>query len=131
MDVALPVLVVEDEDDLLSILTHAVERGGLEVVGTTSGAEAIELLAHAEFSAVISDLQMPGKVGGAEIFDWVGTHRPELARRFVFVTGNMSDPHAVETRQRSGAEFLEKPFPIMQLTELVKKMIWPGEAVHV
>jgi DNA-binding NtrC family response regulator len=131
MDATLPVLVVEDEAVLLSILTEAVERGGVKAVGASSGSEAIELLAHAEFAAVVSDLQMPGNVGGAEIFDWVGSHRPELARRFVFVTGNANDPHAVETRKRTGAQFLEKPFRITQLTELIRKMIWPGEAVHV
>jgi len=131
MNATLPVLVVEDEALLMGILTEAVERGGVTVVGAASGAEALELLARSEFSAVVSDLRMPGGVGGAEIFDWVGANRPELARRFVFVTGNANDPYAVETRKRTGAHFLEKPFRITQLTELIRKMIWPGEAAHV
>lgn len=127
----LPVLVVEDEALLLSMLMEAVERGGVEAVGASSGNEALGLLQRKEFSAVVTDLRMPGTIGGAEIFDWVGAHRPALARSFLFVTGNAQDPHAMETRQRTGAPFLEKPFRIKQLTELVRKMISPGEAVHV
>jgi DNA-binding NtrC family response regulator len=127
----LPVLVVEDEALLLSMLVEAVERGGVEAIGASSGNEALGLLEREEFSAVVTDLRMPGMIGGAEIFDWVGKHRPELAQRFLFVTGNAQDPHAVETRQRTGAMFLEKPFRITQLTELIRKMVRPAEAWHV
>lgn len=131
MNEARPVLVVEDEALLLSILMEAVKRGGVTAVGATSGNEALGLLEREEFSAVVTDLCMPGRIGGAEIFDWVGVNRPELARRFLFVTGNAQDEHAVETKMRTGAIFLEKPFRITQLTELIRKMVWPGEALHV
>ncbi len=55
---------------------------------------------------------MPGGIGGAEIFDWVKKNRPELSSRFLFITGNASDPYAVEVRERTGALFIEKPFRI-------------------
>jgi DNA-binding NtrC family response regulator len=131
MKESLPVLVVEDEEPILSILKTAVERGGVKVVGAASGGEALVLLEQGEFSAIISDLRMPGGIGGAEIFDWVERNRPELISRFLFITGNVHDPFALETRQRTGAVFIEKPFRLAHLIELIKKIIVSGEAAHV
>jgi DNA-binding NtrC family response regulator len=131
MSEMLPVLVVEDEELLLSFLTTAVERGGVKAVGAASGREALGLLERGEFSAIISDLRMPGGIGGAEIYDWVGQNRPELASRFLFISGNVQDPLALETRKRTGALFIEKPFRIAQLLELINKIISHDEAGHV
>ena len=100
-----------------------MERGGVKVVGAASGCEALGLLEQGEFSAIISDLRMPGEIGGAEIFDWVGQNRPELASRFLFISGNVHDPYALEIRERTGAMFIEKPFRIAQLLELIKKIL--------
>jgi DNA-binding NtrC family response regulator len=131
MNGMLPVLVVEDEELLLSFLTTAVERGGVKVVGVASGREALGLLEHGEFAAIVSDLRMPGGIGGAEIFDWVGQNRPELASRFLFISGNIHDPLALEIQERTGAMFIEKPFRIAMLLDLIKKIISRNEDAHV
>ncbi len=122
MSEVLPVLVVEDEELLLSFLKTALERGGVKVVGAASGSEALGLLERGEFAGVVSDLRMPGRIGGAEIFDWVRQNRPALSSRFLFITGNVSDPYAIETRERTGALFIEKPFRIALLIELINKI---------
>lgn len=119
---ALPVLVVEDEELLLSFLQTALERGGVKTVGSASGAEALRLLEHGEFAGVVSDLRMPGGIGGGEIFDWIRQYRPELSSSFLFITGDAGDPYAVEVRNRTGALFLEKPFRIALLIELTRKI---------
>jgi DNA-binding NtrC family response regulator len=131
MNQMLPVLVIEDEELLLSFLTTAVERGGVRVVGVSSGREALSLLERGEFAAIVSDLRMPGGIGGAEIFDWVGKNRPELASRFLFISGNIHDPVAIEIQERTGAMFIEKPFRIAILLDLIKKIISRNEAAHV
>jgi DNA-binding NtrC family response regulator len=118
----LPVLVVDDEEILLSFLNTALERGGIKVVGASSGADALSALQQREFAGIVSDLRMPGGIGGAEIYDWVQQNRPELSKRFLFVTGNVSDEYAIEVRERTGALFIEKPFRIALLIELIKKI---------
>lgn len=127
MSEPLPVLIVEDEEVLLSFLRTALERGGVQAVGASTGAEALDLLAKEDFAGVVSDLRMPGGIGGAEIFDWVRQNRPELSSRFLFITGNVCDDYAIETRERTGALFIEKPFRIALLIELIKKITSPNE----
>lgn len=126
MSEALPVLVVEDEELLLSFLKTALERGGVKVVGATSGSEALSLLENGEFAGVVSDLRIPGKIRGGEIFDWVRQNRPELSSKFLFITGDVHDPYAVETQERTGAQFVEKPFRIALLIDLIHKITSPS-----
>jgi CheY-like chemotaxis protein len=128
---SIPILVVEDEEVLLSFLKTALERGGIKVVGAASGDEALSVLAGREIAGIVSDLRMPGAIGGAEIFDWVCENRPELKPRFLFITGNVMDQYAVEVRERTGALFIQKPFRISLLIELIHKITAQGEEVHV
>ena len=126
----LPVLVIEDESFLLSYFQAALQRGGLKSVGTTSGGEALGLLESGDFAAVISDLRLPGNVDGAQIFDWVCRNRPQLSRRFLFITGDLQSQYAIELRERTGATFLQKPFRAAQLLETLKAILSRGETVH-
>ena len=131
LETALPVLVIEDEKFLLSYFQAALMRVGVKSAGATSGGEALELLERGKFAAVISDLRLPGGIDGAEIFDWVRRNRPPLAQRFMFITGDLQSPYAAEVRERTGATFLEKPFRVAQLLEILGKIMSRGETVHV
>jgi len=131
MTESVPVLVVEDEEVLLCFLKTALERGGVKVVGAASGKEALSLLEQGKFAGVVSDLRMPGGIGGAEIFDWVRLNKPELSSRFLFITGNVSDDYALEVRERTGALFIQKPFRIALLIEMIQKITFSSEQTHV
>jgi CheY-like chemotaxis protein len=130
MSERLPVLVVEDEELLLAFLKTALERGGVKSIGAASGEAAIKLLEAQQFAGVVCDLKLPGAIGGAEIFDWVQQNRPGLAPRFLFITGNVSDPYALEVRARTGALFIEKPFRIALLIELINTITAGSEQLH-
>src|SRR2546425_3464414 len=66
-----------------------LEREGHEVVAVENGLEAIERLGPASdrFDAVVTDLQMP-RLGGRALYEQLQEQRPQLAERFVFVTGD-------------------------------------------
>jgi DNA-binding NtrC family response regulator len=121
-----PVLLIEDEEVLLAFLKTALERGGVTVLGTSSGEDALQLLASKEFSGIVSDLRMPGPIGGAEIYEWVARHKPALTQCFLFITGNVLDTYAIEVRKQTGALFIQKPFRISLLLELIQKMTTSG-----
>jgi DNA-binding NarL/FixJ family response regulator len=118
-DLVLPVLV--------SFLQTALERGGIKAVGAISGQQALDLLKNRKFAGIVSDLKMPGPIGGAEIYDWVCENIPELKPCFLFITGNVMDEYAVSVRERTGALFIQKPFRISLLIELIRKAAAGGE----
>lgn len=120
---ALPVLLIEDEPAVMSYVRAALERSGYSVVCTESGADGLKLLESGEFLGVVSDMRTPGGVDGADVHAWVATHRPELAERIVFITGDIANEETVATLRRTGAPCVEKPFRVHQFISVVEKIM--------
>ena len=119
----LPLLVIEDEPAVMAFIRAALERHGYEVVPATSGAEGIELLATQRYLGVISDMRTPGSIGGADVHAWVIQHRPELASRLLFTTGDTANEETAAVLHKTGVPYLEKPFRVQQLISLVESVI--------
>ncbi len=116
-----PVLLVEDEPGVMAYVRAVLERNGYQVVTADSGAEALRLLAKGEFHGVVSDMRTPGGVDGAQVHAWIAEHRPELASKLVFITGDIANEETVATLRRTGAPCLEKPFRVQQFLEVVEQ----------
>jgi DNA-binding NtrC family response regulator len=116
-----PVLLIEDEPAVMAYVCAALERSGYQVVTAASGAEALCLLEHGDFQGVVSDMRTPGGVDGAQVHAWIADHRPELATKVVFITGDIANEETVATLQKTGAPCLEKPFRVQQFISIVEK----------
>lgn len=119
----LPILLIEDEPSVMAYVQAALERGGYPVVGCDSGAEALQALAAGDFLGVVSDMRTPGGVNGADVHAWIMQHRPELARRIVFITGDIANDETVATLRKTGAPCIEKPFRVQQFISVVEKTL--------
>jgi len=118
-----PVLLIEDESAVMAYVRTALERHGYAVVCTESGAEGLRLLESGDFLGVVSDMRTPGGVDGADVHAWLTRHRPELAARIVFITGDIANEDTATTLRRTGAPCVEKPFRVQQFIEVVEKTI--------
>ena len=118
---ALPVLLIEDEAGVMAYVRAALERSGYAVVCAKSGAEGVQLLESGEFLGIVSDMVTPGGVNGAGVHAWIAQHRPELASRIVFITGDIANEETVATLRKTGAPCVEKPFRVQQFISVVEK----------
>src|SRR5437879_12226751 len=118
---SLPVLLIEDEPAVMAYVRAALERSGYSVVCTESGADGVRLLETGEFLGVVTDMRTPGGVNGADVHAWVVQHRPELAERIVFITGDIANEETVATLRETGAPCVEKPFRVQQFISVVEK----------
>ena len=119
----LPVLLIEDDAAVMAYVRAALERSGYTVVCTESGADGLRLLQSGDFLGVVSDMRTPGDVDGAGVHAWLTRHRPELAARIIFITGDIANEETVATLRQAGAPFLEKPFGVQQFISVVEKTI--------
>jgi CheY-like chemotaxis protein len=117
----LPVLLIEDEPAVMSYVRAALERSGYSVVCSESGVDGLRLLETGDFLGVVSDMRTPGGVDGADVHAWVARHRPELASRIVFITGDIANEDTVATLQKTGAPCVEKPFRVQQFITVVEQ----------
>jgi CheY-like chemotaxis protein len=118
---ALPVLLIEDEPAVMAYVRAALERSGYTVVCTESGAEGLRLLESEQFLGVVSDMRTPGGVDGADVHAWLSQHRPDLAARIVFITGDIANDDTVATLRKTGAPCVEKPFRVQQFISVIEK----------
>lgn len=118
-----PVLLIEDEPAVMALVRETLERSGYAVVCAASGAEGLQLLASGDFLGVVSDMWTPGGVDGADVHAWIQRHRPELASRIVFITGDLAREETMATLRRTGAPWVEKPFRVQQFISVVQNTI--------
>jgi CheY-like chemotaxis protein len=119
----LPVLLIEDEPAVMAYVRAVLERSGYSVICIESGVEALRLLERGDFLGIVSDMRTPGGVDGGDVHAWVSQHRPELASRLVFITGDIANEETVATLRKTGAPCVEKPFRVKQFISVVEKTI--------
>lgn len=103
------VLIVDDEPDILDVLTDILTAGGHTVVAVPSGAEALDYLADHQVDMLVSDLRMPG-MSGPELFDMLKSDYPDLVGRTAFMTGDNLSQEAGRFLKNCGRPVLNKPF---------------------
>ena len=113
-----PVLVVDDEQDLLEILSDRLEGEGYRVVTARDGLEALERVQEATPACIILDLKMP-RLGGLDALGLLRRHAP--GAYVIVLTGSPNRPLANECRTRGADEFLLKPFDPVELLRLTAR----------
>jgi signal transduction histidine kinase/CheY-like chemotaxis protein len=119
------ILVVDDEPLVGTVLERTLGEEH-EVVACGGAREALDRLARGEaFDLVFSDLLMPGLTGMDLHAELTRTH-PELARRMVFLTGGACTEASREFLARPGMEWLEKPFDLETIREVIARRLPPA-----
>ncbi len=113
------ILIVDDERRLLTMLRMMLSTH--DVTTASSVDEALARIAEEPaFDVILSDVMMPGR-SGLDFFAELERTRPELCKRFVFMTGGtLSDDGR---RIPPQARFLEKPFRGAELTAAVDAVL--------
>lgn len=117
----LPILLVEDEPAVMAYVQAALERSGYPVVCCESGVEALRLLQSGSYLGIVSDMRTPGGVDGGQVHAWLAQHRPDLASKVVFITGDIANEETVATLKQTGAPCVEKPFRVQQFIDVIAK----------
>jgi len=101
------ILLVDDEDDVLSMMADVLRRHGYLPVPVSDGEEALELLTSQPVDAVVSDIMMP-RLNGMRLLEAV--KRGPRRVRVVLVTGYATRALASEALGQGASCVLEKPF---------------------
>jgi two-component system NtrC family sensor kinase len=114
------VLVVEDEIALATAVTEALRDAGYVVDRATDGEDALAKSTARRFDLVICDLKMP-RLDGKAFYRALADHAPSLARRTIFVTGDVAGTDAEQFLKETGCRWLAKPFRLGDLLQAVRE----------
>jgi len=113
-------LIVEDDLDLLSQLSHRLSHFGFEVQGCPSAEDAISALRQGPFDAVVSDIQL-GEMDGIQLCGWVRQNRPGVP--VVVMTGYGTMDVAVSALRAGAHDFVTKPVDLGNLKLVLERAL--------
>lgn len=111
-------LVVDDEESNAALVRRVLASAGYEAEGTTLSRRALVMIERTAYDAVICDVKMP-ELSGQELYGRVIQIRPEMARRFIFITGDIDGEETREFLDKSHCSYFMKPFNLERLTAAV------------
>ncbi|MBI4677201.1 MAG: response regulator [Elusimicrobia bacterium] len=120
---SLKVLLVDDEEDLVSALADRLAFRDIEAKCALNGAKAIEMVRKEAFDVVVLDLKLPG-MSGDEVFDVIKRERPGLP--VILITGHGAPPEELAGESRERADLLEKPVDLEVLLQKIKEAAKKG-----
>ncbi|MBI3805149.1 MAG: response regulator [Nitrospirae bacterium] len=121
------ILIIDDEQLLLDLLTHLLSKIGYEVDQALDSQEAAGKLKDQTYDAIFLDMKMP-LMDGKAFYSTIKQQFPELAKRIVFVTGDVANPDTVSFLKGAGNLHLQKPFTIQEVKSLLDRFFKSGEA---
>jgi len=110
------ILVVDDDPDLLKLLSMRLSGAGYRVTAAESAEAALVKIAMERPQLVLSDVQLPGKDGLA-LFDAIRVQHPSLP--VILLTAHGTIPDAVEATSRGVFTYLTKPFDGKALLDVI------------
>jgi DNA-binding response OmpR family regulator len=116
------VLLVEDEHALAAAVAEALMDAGLKVDHAGDGQEALTRVRNVAYDLVICDLKMP-RIDGMTLYRAIAAATPSLARRVIFVTGDVAGTDAEHFLEETGCRWLAKPFRLSDLLRAVRETL--------
>ena len=114
------ILLVDDEDDLLSLWTLRLESAGYKVITAKSGEEAMAAFTASAPQLVITDLRM-GKMDGLALYEAI--RKVNTSIPVLIITAHGSIPEAVEATKKGVFSFLTKPIDGKLFLEEIKRAL--------
>ncbi|MEJ7928760.1 sigma 54-interacting transcriptional regulator [Ramlibacter sp. AN1015] len=114
------ILLVDDDPDLLRLLSMRLAAAGYQVSAVASAEAALSQLAVERPQLVLSDVRLPGRDGMA-LFDEIRTRHPSLP--VILLTAHGTIPDAVEATARGVFGYLTKPYEPRELLDKIEQAL--------
>lgn len=115
------ILVVEDDEEMRSLLKDFFEEDGFEIDSVGNGSEAFRKLSKESFDLIITDIRMPG-LTGLDILPGIKKLQPEVS--IIVITAFGSEEVRRKALERGATAYLEKPILFNKLRTLVHEVVF-------
>ena len=117
------ILIVEDDEDLVNLSTHWLEKAGYVVEHAPDGATALELLNNDPLPAVVLlDLMLP-KIDGFEVLRRIRADRRTRTLPVVVVTSFSRDKDAKRAREIGANDYIIKPLMELDFLKRIEHIV--------
>ena len=116
---ALKILLVDDEPDIIEVIQDRLEAYGFIVLTAGTGLEALKKLSVERFDGVFLDVKMP-EMGGIEALEQIRKRDKEIP--IIIITSSSTQEAAIEAMAKGASEYILKPFEWEELKSKIQKV---------
>jgi DNA-binding response OmpR family regulator len=116
---ALRVLLVDDEEDIVEVIQDRLEAYGFTVTTAGTGLEALKKLSVEKFDGIFLDVKMPG-MGGIEALEEIRKTDKQIP--VIIITASSTRDAAIEAIAKGANEYVLKPFAWEELKAKIEKV---------
>jgi CheY-like chemotaxis protein len=116
------ILVVDDETIIAQLVADILAAEGYDIDTAPNGIVALERIAGKDYDLILSDLRMP-ELDGLGFYRELELERPELLRRFVFITGTSEHADYQPFMDEVRVPVLKKPFDMIELQRVARETL--------
>lgn len=113
------IYIVDDDDAVRDSLRFLLETTGYHVLTFASGETFLEQYNPNLVSILITDIRMPG-MSGLQLQEELNHRKINIP--VVFITGHGSVPIAVSTMKKGAVDFIEKPFNLTEIQDVISRL---------
>jgi DNA-binding response OmpR family regulator len=121
------ILVVDDDENILSLERTILEQKGFAVTTADSGAEALEILGKEDFDLVLLDVMMP-EIDGFTVCRRIKEEPRTKEIPVIFLTAKGGGEALAEGFESGAIMYINKPFTANKLLTIVNTMLEPPAA---
>ncbi len=120
------VLLVDDDQDILTSMQAAFEPTGAEIETASNGNKAVELAEKSQPDLVILDMMLPGR-SGFLVLEKIKAKKPKNSKPYVImITGNQGARHKMYAESLGVSEYFTKPVKMDKLIATAERLIAPA-----
>jgi len=112
------VLIVDDEEDFLNIISDRLTARDMNVSTASSAKDALRQIDEESYDAVVLDLMMP-EIDGLEALKIMKEKNPDL--QVILLTGHATVEKGIEAMKLGAMDLLEKPADLSAIVERIKR----------
>jgi CheY-like chemotaxis protein len=121
-DVDARILLVDDDPMITQLIIDMLSLDGYGVDTAPNGIAALEKVQARRYDLILTDLHMP-EMDGAGLYRELAKRQTHPPQKIIFLTGTAGTSEAHRVVQETGLPLLRKPFNVVELLELVRKVL--------
>jgi DNA-binding response OmpR family regulator len=122
------VLLVDDDNDILTSMQAAFEPTGAVIESATNGNKAVEIAEKTSPDIVVLDMMLPGR-SGFLVLEKIKARKPRNApQHIIMITGNPGARHKMYAESLGVSEYFTKPVKMDKLISTAERLVAPPAA---
>ncbi|TMA08680.1 MAG: response regulator [Deltaproteobacteria bacterium] len=117
---AVPILVVDDEQNFLELLIRILGKRGFEVKTALSGTEALRLLEQDSFDLALLDIRM-GPINGIQLLEEIKGRKPRI--KAIMMTAYPTIETRMQAFEKGASAYLTKPVDLKELVDTMNSLV--------